>query len=491
MAMKQVRMPDLGEGLTEATIVRWLVEVGDVITEDQVVAEVETAKATVELPTPFAGTISDLHAAEGEEVEVGAVVLSVEAGVAAAPSSGIDDAGTAVGEGDAAATAAANAPAADDGAAVAGAGAGDGDDEASGNVLVGYGTGRERARGHRRRARTRHDAPPARTTRPRAKPPVRKLAKDLDVDLSQVAGTGPDGRITRDDVHAAANRAAEPTSATVDTPAGDGVRREPVSGVRARIADHLSVAWREIPAASCWVDCDATELLALRREMTAAHPDVRLTPLAVILRCCAVALGEVPQLNASFDAEAREIVHHDRIHLGVATQTDRGLLVPVVRDAGSLSILGLAAAVDRVASQARAGRLPPAELVGSTFTVSNFGAFGIDGGGPIINHPEAGILGVGRIAPRPWVVDDQVVARPVMQLSLSFDHRVCDGAEASSFLRLLADLVERPTLLLAHRPTATSARVGAGRAGVSPPCRGRYRALQPTGASGRQARRTG
>jgi 2-oxoisovalerate dehydrogenase E2 component (dihydrolipoyl transacylase) len=457
MTTKQVQMPDLGEGLTEATVVKWLVAVGDEIAEDQIVAEVETAKATVELPTPFAGTVTDLHAAEGEEVDVGAVVLSVDTGGDATANRLAEEDATPAAADQLDRTAA-------NGAASS---APDGGDEESGNVLVGYGTGR--GRGRRRRARARHDRSTRPTTRPLAKPPVRKLAKDLGVDLGQVDGTGPQGRITRDDVHAAAEapelvtgtaETADQAPTRTGTPAQaagmpsaartGGDRREAVTGVRGRIADHLSVAWREVPAASCWVDVDATATLALRDELTADHPDVRVTPLAVILRACVVALGRVPQLNASFDAEAREIVHRGQVDLGVATQTDRGLLVPVVRDAGRRSILDLAAEVVRVAGAARAGELPPAELVGSTFTVSNFGAFGIDGGGPIVNHPEAGILGVGRIADRPWVVDGAVVPRPVLNLSLTFDHRVCDGAEASSFLRLVADLVERPTRLLAY-----------------------------------------
>jgi 2-oxoisovalerate dehydrogenase E2 component (dihydrolipoyl transacylase) len=419
MANEQVRLPDLGEGLTEATIVRWLVDVGDAVTADQIVAEVETAKATVELPTPHAGTVVALHAAEGDEVAVGTAVLTLDSSV---PSSGASQAADDAEEADRA----------------------DADDDGS-DLLVGYGTGRGGRR--RRRGRAQHTPASSQPVRPRAKPPVRKLAKDLGVDLAALAGSGPDGRITRDDVRGAAQPA-------VAVPRGDrssdGDRREAVTGVRARIADHLSVAWREIPAASCWVECDASAMLAARDDLAAAHPDVKLTPLALILRSCVVALGRVPQLNASFDAERREIVHHRRIDLGVATQTDRGLLVPVVRDAGRRSVLDLASEVERLAGEARSGALAPGELVGSTFTVSNVGAFGIDGGGPIINHPEAGILGVGRIARRPWVVDDAVIVRPVVQLTLSFDHRVCDGAEAASFLRLTADLVERPTLLLGH-----------------------------------------
>jgi len=440
VATKQVHMPDLGEGLTEATIVRWLVEVGDEIAEDQIVAEVETAKATVELPAPFAGTIADRHAEEGQEVDVGAVVLSIDlAGDAtAAPRAETADDETTAKD------TSGSGPADED----------DEDDESSGSVLVGYGTGRGPGR-RRRRPRTPHDAPPSRLTKPQAKPPVRKLAKDLGVDLEALTGSGQDGRITRDDIRDAAQRSSAPAAPAARTaPRGDhaeaGERREAVTGVRARIADHLSVAWREIPAASCWVECDASTLLTVRDELSAAHPDVRLTPLALVLRAVVVSLGQVPQLNASFDAEQREIVHHGRIDLGVATQTDRGLLVPVVRGAGGRSVLELASEVERLAGEARSGALAPGELVGSTFTVSNVGAFGIDGGGPIINHPEAGILGIGRIAPRPWVVDDTVVVRPVVQLTLSFDHRVCDGAEAAGFLRRIADLVERPMLLLAH-----------------------------------------
>jgi pyruvate dehydrogenase E2 component (dihydrolipoamide acetyltransferase) len=189
---------------------------------------------------------------------------------------------------------------------------------------------------------------------------------------------------------------------------------------------------------------------ALRDELAADLPDVKVTPLAVVLRCCAVALHRVPALNASFDAAAGELVLHDAVHLGVATQTDRGLVVPVLRDAGGSSIPDLARGVADLASRARSDDLAPRELRGSTFTVSNVGAFGVDGGGPIINHPEAGILGIGRITERPWVVDGALAVRPVATLSLTFDHRVCDGAEGAGFLRLVADLVERPTRLLAH-----------------------------------------
>ncbi|HSK95909.1 MAG TPA: dihydrolipoamide acetyltransferase family protein [Euzebyales bacterium] len=432
MPTQQMRLPDLGEGLTEATIVRWLVDEGDTVIVDQVVAEVETAKATVDLPAPFAGVVAARHADEGEEVAVGATVLTLRSD---------DDAD------------------ADDGAGERGAGAheatsagdedGGSDEEEGRKLLVGLGPAAPRRR--RRRAQSTHHQTPARPARPRAKPPVRKLAKDLGVDLAAVTGTGPDGRITRDDVHAAATvESVESVESQTPDHAADGAQRIPVTGVRARIAEHLSVAWREIPAAACWLECDASRLMQLRDELAAAHPDVKLTPLALVLRCCVVALRNVPQLNASFDVDGRQIVQHEAVHLGVAVQTDRGLVVPVVRDAGGRSVLDLAAAVQQVATQARDNTLTPAQMVGGTFTVSNFGAFGVDGGTPIINHPQAAILGVGRITPRPWVVDDRVEVRQVVQLSLTFDHRVCDGAEAGGFLRRLADLVQRPTLLLAH-----------------------------------------
>jgi pyruvate dehydrogenase E2 component (dihydrolipoamide acetyltransferase) len=431
MTTRDVRLPDLGEGLTEATIVRWLVAVGDTVAEDQVIAEVETAKATVELPSPFAGTVTGRHANEGDEVAVGAAVLSVD----------LDDAERAPSRASGGATTSVHDAGGDDDVPA---------DEDGTKLLVGLGPAPPRRR--RRRAQAVQHQSSAPTRRPRAKPPVRKLAKDLGVDLTAVTGTGPDGRITRDDIQAAAAPSRAPTEPVASPgPAAPGeAQRIPVTGVRARIADHLSVAWREIPAAACWVECDATQLVALRDELAVAYPGVKLTPLAIVLRSCVVALGDVPQLNASFDAEAREIVRHDAVHLGIAAQTDRGLVVPVVRDAGRRSVLDLARAVQQLAAQARDNTLTPAQMIGGTFTVSNFGAFGVDGGTPIVNHPQAGILGVGRITPRPWVVDDRVVVRPVVQLSLTFDHRVCDGGEAAGFLRRVADLVERPTLLLAH-----------------------------------------
>lgn len=449
MANNDFVLPDLGEGLTEATVVRWLVSVGDTVAIDQVVAEVETAKATVELPAPFGGTVVALHAEPGEEVEVGAPVVTFAGEESSAddePAPDVADVSATDPDGGDAADRDAN---------------GHGADDDGSRLLVGYGTGGV-ARRRRRVAPhngpdgaggsgSRHgSAPTPQRPRPRAKPPVRKMAKDLGVDLAAVRGRGPDGRITRDDVRAAAipdaKRRGDLTAALADVTD----RRVPVTGVRARIAEHMAVAWREIPAASCTVDCDATQLLAVRQALIAAHPEARITPLILLLRATVVALRAHPELNATFDADNDEIVQHGAVHLGVATQTDRGLVVPVVRDAGRQSVLALADAVAGVTDAARAGTLAPAQMVGGTFTVSNFGGFGVDGGTPIVNHPQAAILGIGRIAERPWVFDGVVVVRQVVRLSVTFDHRACDGAEAAGFLRHMADLVEQPTLLLAH-----------------------------------------
>lgn len=388
-------MPDLGEGLIEAEIVRWLVAVGDTIAVDQPVAEVETAKAVVEVPSPFAGTVAALHAIEGERVQVGAPLLSVEVATAG-PSSG------------------------------------------SGSVLVGYGTGGSRGRSRRHQGRpAERGSQPAQP--PKAKPPVRKLAKDLGVDLDEVTGSGPEGLVTRDDIRAAA---LEPAA-----------ERVPLRGVRGAIAEKMATSRREIPEAAAWVDCDATGLCRLRERLNIDQPQVPgavpISPLAIILRACVAGLKQFPSLNASLDAERGEIILHRHVNLGVATHTDRGLLVPVIRDAHRMSMLQIAAELGRLARTARDGSIKPTALVGSTFTVSNYGSFGVDGGNPVINFPEAAILGVGRITDRPWVHKGVVKPRKVMQLSIAFDHRLCDGADAAGFLRLIANCVERPTRLIA------------------------------------------
>lgn len=518
MATRDFLLPDLGEGLTEGEIVSWLVKVGDTVDLDQPVAEIETAKAVVEVPSPYAGTVVALHGEVGAEVEVGKPLVTVEEQDAPSASTA---GGTAAQDAPSASTA---APMADDprassmvpdpstrtvdgeeqGTLVAEAPAEGG----SGNVLVGYGTATGAARRRRRGAggatpQTQNGsaaaaalasppapsapsaavaAPPAPPVppagaaaagRPLATPPVRKLAREVGLDLAAIAGSGLHGAVTRDDL-AAAIRArdeagqpdelgvvvttpdAEPLgSAPPNTraelapaPAASG-ERIPVRGVRRLTAEKMSRSRREIPEATTWVDCDATELMALRDRLNTRQEAVRITPLAVLLRTVVAGLREHPLLNARLDTDSNEIVVGRDVHLGFAAQTDRGLVVPVIRDAHRRSILDLAAELNRLAGSARAGTLAPGDMAAGTFTVSNYGAFGVDGGSAIINHPEAAILGVGRIADRAWVHEGELAVRKVLQLSIAFDHRICDGGDAAGFLRFVADCVEDPAFLLA------------------------------------------
>ncbi|MFJ2718782.1 dihydrolipoamide acetyltransferase family protein [Streptomyces sp. NPDC087437] len=460
----EFRLPDLGEGLTEAEVVRWLVEVGDVVAIDQPVVEVETAKAMVEVPCPYAGVVTARFGEEGTELPVGAPLLTV-----------------AVGEQDAGA-----------------AGAAADDTEGSGNVLVGYGTGAPPAR--RRRVRPApmtsgsrdtsggvEAAAPVAAAAPAANgsartagvpsaahatvvaarsadgpvpvisPLVRRLARENGVDLRQLSGSGPEGLILRADVEdvlradAARGRGAgapaAPATAPAAGPAQSSGSRVPLKGVRGAVADKLSRSRREIPDATCWVDADATELMRARAAMNAAGGQ-KISLLALLARICTAALARHPELNSRVDMEAREIVRLDAVHLGFAAQTERGLVVPVVRDAHTRDAESLTAEFARLTEAARAGTLTPAELTGGTFTLNNYGVFGVDGSTPIINHPEAAMLGVGRIVPKPWVHEGELAVRQVVQLSLTFDHRVCDGGTAGGFLRYVADCVEQPAVLL-------------------------------------------
>lgn len=285
-------------------------------------------------------------------------------------------------------------------------------------------------------------------------PIVRRLAREQGLDLATVRGTGPGGVIRRADVEAAlavpaARLAAVPDPHVALAPAGDGDVIIPLTGVRKVIADKLSRSRREIPEVTIWVDVDATGLLETRAAINAATPDAPVSILALLARICLSGLRRFPQLNARVDTEAQRIVRSAGVHLGIAAQTDRGLLVPVLRDAQRLTTAELAAELAATTAAARAGSLPPARLTGGTFTLNNYGVFGVDGSTPIINHPEAALLGVGRIVDKPWVVDGQLAVRKVTQLSLTFDHRVCDGGVAGGFLRHVADCVERPALLIA------------------------------------------
>jgi 2-oxoisovalerate dehydrogenase E2 component (dihydrolipoyl transacylase) len=410
-------LPDLGEGLESAEVVAWHVGVGDEVSVDQVVVEVETAKAVVDVPVPFAGVVAALHARPGQTVAVGSPLVSV----------------TPIGEGfrePGIVTA--------DGAA----------DEASGNVLIGYGTagpGRRPRRGSRRRSTV---AEPARAVKV-ISPIVRKLARDGGLDVAAIAGSGPGGLVRRQDVEAALQAVpASPCPAPTE-PArtlDDGDTRIPLRGVRRAVADKLTRSRREIPEATVWVDVDATELLAARALLNARLPERPVGLLALLARFTLLGLRRYPELNARVEAD--EIVVLERVHLGFAAQTERGLVVPVVRDAHRLATRDLSAALAERTAAARAGRLTPADVTGGTITVNNYGVFGVDGSAAIINHPEAAIVGMGRIIDRPWVVDGQLAVRKVTQLTLAFDHRVCDGGTAGGFLRYVADCVEAPLLAL-------------------------------------------
>lgn len=402
--VREFVLPDLGEGLTEAEIVRWLVRVGEVVAVDQPVVEVETAKAVVEVPCPYGGVVTARFGEEGEALGVGRPLLTVAVGPRENASSGADS----------------------------GSGSG------SGNVLVGYGTAAPAPAARRRRV----GAPAARVEGPVAviSPLVRRVAREHGVDLRSLAGSGPDGLILRADVERAIARPVPPA---------DGSRRTPLRGLRGAVAEKLSRSRREIPDATCWVDADATELLAVRAAMNAgAAAAAKVSVPALLARICTAALGRYPELNATVDVERNEVVQLAGVQLGFAAQTERGLVVPVVRDAQARTVEGLSEEMARLTAAARAGKLTPGELTGGTFTLNNYGVFGVDGSTPIINYPEAAMLGVGRIAAKPWVREGELAVRQVVQLSLTFDHRVCDGGTAGGFLRFVADCVEQPAVLM-------------------------------------------
>ncbi|MFF0745067.1 dihydrolipoamide acetyltransferase family protein [Streptomyces sp. NPDC004111] len=478
----EFKLPDLGEGLTEAEIVRWLVEVGDVVAVDQPVVEVETAKAMVEVPCPYGGVVTARFGEEGTELPVGSPLLTVAVG-ADTPADGSGPVTTA------------HSGAASGGSAPAGAATGAEADagSGSGNVLVGYGTTAPAAR--RRRVRLDGAATTAVPTAPAPTPSapippapaspapapaarasvapvpaapapvahtgpvpvisplVRRLARENGLDLRALSGSGPEGLILRTDVERAiqqprpvAAAVAAPALASTVSPAGG--ERIPLKGVRGAVADKLSRSRREIPDATCWVDADATALMAARASMNSVGGGPKVSVLALLARICTAALARFPELNSTVDTEAREVVRLPEVHLGFAAQTERGLVVPVVRDAHTRNVESLGEELVRLTDAARAGKLTPVQLTGGTFTLNNYGVFGVDGSTPIINHPEAAMLGVGRIVPKPWVHEGELAVRQVVQLSLTFDHRVCDGGTAGGFLRYVADCVEHPELLL-------------------------------------------
>ncbi|GKV72819.1 dihydrolipoamide acetyltransferase family protein [Pseudarthrobacter sp. NCCP-2145] len=502
-------LPDLGEGLTEAELVSWHVAVGDTISVDQPIAEVETAKSTVEVPSPYAGIVAELHGQPGETLDVGKPLISV----------------TPVSVGGPAADAAAPAPAEPE-TEPAETELGDALDEpagppaqaeaeayreeekaGSGNVLIGYGTPGGHGVARRTRARKASAASGSVSTLPledgaadggpaegadvdlsllRTRVPgrlgavisplVRRMAREHGVDLGGIPGSGDGGLIMRRDVEAAistpaveeravaAPRPAEPAPVSVPAEPGQseaqGVdartglpisARTPVKGVRKVVATNMARSRSEIPEATVWVDVDATGLMELREGLKSGSDQVPGL-LAFIARFVTAGLKEYPELNTRIETAedgSQEIVSFDGVNLGIAAQTDRGLVVPSVRAAEKLTARGLDAEIRRLTDVARQGKATPTELGSGTFTLNNYGVFGVDGSAAIINHPEVAILGVGRIIDKPWVVNGELAVRKVTELTLTFDHRVCDGGTAAGFLRFVADAIENPTALLA------------------------------------------
>ncbi|MGD9985833.1 dihydrolipoamide acetyltransferase family protein [Pseudonocardia sp.] len=458
-------MPDVGEGLTEAEIVTWRVAPGDTVTVNQIIAEIETAKAVVELPSPYAGTVGELLAEPGVTVEVGSPIITIDTAEADAP-------------------AAAPAASGEGGAKIGEAGA-------DGRIatLVGYGPRQGTvSRRPRRGAAAAATAPaaladaaaaptevappapvepspaapasvggPAPTPAtgpwgdlvPLAKPPVRKLARDLGVDLRQVTGSGAGGVITREDVRSF-TAPASPEPAVAVPAVGREDRREAIRGVRKATAAAMVSSAFTAPHVTEFLSVDVTATMDLRDRLRGGREfrDVKLTPLAFVAKAVCLAAKRTPSINATWDADAGEIVYHGAMHLGIAAATPRGLIVPKIRDADLLDLRGLADGLAGLTATARSGRTPPADLVGGTFTITNVGVFGVDTGTPIINPGEAAILAVGAIKPMPWVVDGELAVRTVCQLSLSFDHRLVDGEQGSRFLADVGALMEDPGVAL-------------------------------------------
>ncbi|MEU7294043.1 dihydrolipoamide acetyltransferase family protein [Streptomyces exfoliatus] len=467
-------MPDVGEGLTEAEILKWYVQPGDTVTDGQVVCEVETAKAAVELPIPFDGTVHELCFPEGTTVDVGQVIISVN-----------------VGGGTAEAPAAPVAEAAPTAAAVPAPAPVEEDEQPKGRqpVLVGYGVAASSTKRRARKApagtvpaaaapvapvavsvpeQLNGHAPAA--GRPLAKPPVRKLAKDLGVDLATVTPTGPDGVITREDVHAAAAPApapaveapaptpvaapaAAPAQAAAPAPALSGEAREtrvPVKGVRKATAAAMVGSAFTAPHVTEFVTFDITRTMKLVEELKAGKDmaGLRVNPLLLIAKAVLVAVRRNPEINAAWDEAAQEIVLKHYVNLGIAAATPRGLLVPNIKDAHAQTLPELSASLSELVSTAREGKTTPAAMQGGTFTITNVGVFGVDTGTPILNPGESAILAVGAIKLMPWVHKGKVKPRQVTTLALSFDHRLVDGELGSKFLADVAAILEQPKRLI-------------------------------------------
>jgi 2-oxoisovalerate dehydrogenase E2 component (dihydrolipoyl transacylase) len=449
MNTQNFTLPDVGEGLTEAEIVAWKVAPGDTVAINDVLCEIETAKSLVELPSPHAGVVGELLVAEGATVEVGTPIITFVTDAR-------DDAGPGV-----VATAEAPAP-----------------EEGGGSVLVGYGTGGG-ATSRRKRAAER---PVRSSVGVIAKPPIRKLARDLGVDLTAVAATGADGEVTRDDVVKHASQAS--VFRNIETPEWGDVREEtvpapqaapaglargltatrpsaagddrtesiPVKGVRKATSSAMVQSAYSAPHVTVWKEVDASRTMELVKRLKASpdYADIKVSPLLIVARAVIWAARRTPMVNAAWiETEAgAEIAVRHYVNLGIAAATPRGLLVPNIKDAQDLSMKDLARALNRLTLTAREGKTPPADQQGGTITITNIGVFGMDAGTPIINPGEAGIVAMGTISQKPWVVDGEVRPRWVTTVAGSFDHRVIDGDGMSRFIADVASVLEEPALLV-------------------------------------------
>jgi 2-oxoisovalerate dehydrogenase E2 component (dihydrolipoyl transacylase) len=428
MGVKEFAMPDLGEGLTESELVSWNIAVGDTIELNQVIAEVETAKALVQLPSPYAGTVSKLFVDEGTTVLVGAPIIAIEV------------------EGDA------SVPEPVEGQPAEG-------ETPSGernSVLVGYGPPVEGTGRPTRRARGGATPPPEPTPlpesvegreRPRSTPPVRKLAADRGIDLTTVTGTGPDGLITRDDVMA---HSEAPAASAAPSSSRERETRTPIKGVRKHTAAAMVSSAFTAPHVSEFLTIDVTPTMELLESIKAnrAFAGHRINILTVVAKAITIAIARNPSLNSRWDEAAGEIVQFGYVNLGIAAATPRGLIVPNIKDAEQLDLIGLADALGALTETARAGTTSPADLSGGTISITNIGVFGIDAGTPILNPGEAAILAMGAIRRQPWEYQGEVALRSVMTLSLSFDHRLVDGEQGSRFLADVGTILSNPGMIL-------------------------------------------
>ncbi|GAA3364559.1 dihydrolipoamide acetyltransferase family protein [Saccharopolyspora gregorii] len=458
--LKHFPLPDVGEGLTEAEILGWKVQPGDSVTVNQVFVEIETAKAAVELPCAYEGKVVELLAEPGQTVEVGTPIISIDVDPdGTAPSEPEPDSSgetkTLVGYGPQATSSKRRPRKAAPAAAVS---AGTAQQALQGAMAGSLASPAVPAQATAPAAPAPEPPAPAavpagaaaRGSVPLAKPPVRKLAKDLGVDLRALAGSGAGGVITRRDVETA----SAPAPAAPAPAAGTGARerRVPIKGVRKATAQAMVQSAFTAPHVTEFLTVDVTPMMELRQRLK-SHPEfqgVKLTPLAFAAKALCLAVRRTPDVNATWDEQAGEIVYKDYVHLGIAAATPRGLVVPNVRDADGMSLRELAAALESLTATAREGRTTPAEMTGGTITITNVGVFGVDTGTPILNPGESAILAFGAIRDMPWVVDGQVVPRKVCQLALSFDHRVVDGQQGSRFLADVGALLADPATAITY-----------------------------------------